>query len=87
MRFQQVLRKAFNVCGIDLEILAEFTILLRIIADKGGCIVTKVPTKCRVVLKSDLPHFRCRVKLRLKHPKVALALLEARNLPAHTSAA
>jgi hypothetical protein len=35
----------------------------------------------------DLPHFRCRVKLRLKHPKAALALSEARNLPAHTSAA
>ena len=35
----------------------------------------------------DLPHFRCRVKLRSKHPKAALALSEARNLPAQTSAA
>jgi hypothetical protein len=34
-----------------------------------------------------LPHFRCKVKLRLQHPKVALGLSEARNLPAHTSAA
>ena len=42
---------------------------------------------CRAVLKTDLPHFRCRVKLRLKHPKAALALSEARNLPAHTFAA
>ncbi len=41
----------------------------------------------RAALKSDLPHFRCRVKLRLKHPKAALALSEARNLPGHTSAA
>ena len=38
-------------------------------------------------LKSDLPHFRCRVKLRLKYSKAALALLAARNLPAHTFAA
>jgi len=38
-------------------------------------------------LKSDLPHFRCRVKLLLKHPKAILALSEARNPPAHTSAA
>jgi hypothetical protein len=36
---------------------------------------------------SVLPHFRCRVKLRLKHPKAVLALSEARNLPVHTSAA
>jgi hypothetical protein len=42
---------------------------------------------CRAALKTVLPHFRCRVKLRLKHPRAALALLEARNLPAHTSAA
>jgi hypothetical protein len=42
---------------------------------------------CFTALKQDLPHFRCRVKLRLKHPKAALALLEARNPPAHTSAA
>jgi hypothetical protein len=35
--------------------------------------------------KWDLPHFRCRVKLRLKHPKAVLALLAARNLPARTS--
>jgi hypothetical protein len=40
-----------------------------------------------VVLKAVLPHFRCRVKLRLKHPKAVLALSEARNLPVHTSAA
>jgi hypothetical protein len=35
----------------------------------------------------DLPHFRWRVKLRLKHPKAVLALLADRNLPARTSAA
>jgi hypothetical protein len=40
-----------------------------------------------ILLLRDLPHFRCRVKLRLKHPKAALALSEARNLPDHTSAA
>jgi len=58
-------------------------------------------TDCHAVLKSrnmpglvvllhlntDLPHFRCRVKLRLKHPKAALALSEARNVPAHKFAA
>jgi len=31
--------------------------------------------------------FGAGVKLRLKDPKAALALSEARNLPAHTSAA
>jgi hypothetical protein len=36
---------------------------------------------CRAVVKSVLPHFRCRVKLRLKHPKAALALSEVRNPP------
>jgi hypothetical protein len=38
--------------------------------------------RCRSALNSDLPHFRCRVKLRLKHPKAALALSKARNPPA-----
>jgi hypothetical protein len=51
---------------------------------------TQIPEYARIgcfaALKPDLPHFRCRVKLRFKHPKAAHALLEARNLPAHTSA-
>jgi mono/diheme cytochrome c family protein len=54
---------------------------------QGQCSTCHMVHGCRAVLKSDLPHFRCRVKLRLKHSKAALALLAARNLPAHTSAA
>ena len=48
-------------------------------------VITAIPkprSRFRAVLKSDLPHVRCRVKLRLKDPKAALALSEARNLPA-----
>jgi hypothetical protein len=46
-----------------------------------------ISPRCHAALNSDLPRFRCRVKLRLKHSKAALALLAARNLPAHTAAA
>jgi hypothetical protein len=58
---------------------------------KQDAFVAQIPEYARIgcfaALKPVLPHFRCKVKLRLKHPKVALGLSEARNLPAHTSAA
>jgi hypothetical protein len=61
--------------------------LLGVVVDASGAILPDASVEIRDQDLTDLPHFRCRVKLRLKHPKAALALSEARNLPAHTFAA
>jgi hypothetical protein len=88
--FELVAEDFYKVFFRDVEIgefEAEFLRFRPLQVSRGTQIPEYVLQGCLAAFKSDLPHFRCRVKLRLKDPKAALALSEARNLPAHTSAA